>query len=150
MSIAKIRLNDLPRAIINIYSNHIGEQEAEIQTLTSKIIAYRDKFGDIDLSASAEFEKAKLERQLQELRKKNTDSQLNVETQVSSLTQRQKMEKQMEEVLKELSQKILGKDQDTFKAVGERVNALEEHDLNLDKEIEKLQQSLQQMLQERK
>lgn len=140
---------DVPRRVLTIYQNHIAEQEAEIQRLESRIAEYSSKFGELDLSSSAEFQKAKLERELQELRKKNNEYQLKIQTITGSLNQRQSTVKDMEEAVKELTKKISGGKEDTFKAIEERVQSLENGNEKLDKQLAELQIEMQKILQEK-
>ena len=96
----------IPRRVLDIYSGHIAEQEAEIQALNKVVIDYTRKFGELDLSNSAEVQKATIERELQEIRKKNTSIRLQLETVQNSLIQRNKTVKEMEEAIETLTQKV--------------------------------------------
>jgi chromosome segregation ATPase len=138
----------IPRKIINIYTDHLAKQEAEIEGLNNLLIDYRSNFGPIDLSSSAEFQKAKLEREIQEIRKKNNDYQLQVRTFQSQLTIKQNTIKDMDRALKELIEEISETKNPEITASEERVNKLEVLNEKLDKAISDLEETLSSLLQQ--
>lgn len=138
----------IPRKIINIYTDHLAVQEAEIEGLNNLLIDYRSKFGLIDLSSSPEFQKAKLEREIQEIRKKNNEYQLQVRTFQSQLTIKQNTIKDMEKALDELIEEISETKNPEITASEERVNKLEELNEQLDKAIGELEDTLSSLLQQ--
>lgn len=137
----------IPRRVLDIYSGHIAEQEAEIQALNKVVIDYTRKFGELDLSNSAEVQKATIERELQEIRKKNTSIRLQLETVQNSLIQRNKTVKEMEEAIETLTQKVSGGNETSLKVLEDNVKSLEKKIEEFDIEINKLEKELNGLLQ---
>ncbi len=138
----------IPRKVLDIYSNHIAQQEAEIEGLNNLLIDYRSKFGPIDLSSSPEFEKAKLERDLQEIRKKNNENQLQLRTLQSQLSIKENIVKDMENALQELMNEITETKNPEITESENRVNKLEDLDQQMNKNITELEESLKELLQQ--
>ncbi|MHA1989388.1 MAG: hypothetical protein ACW981_01835 [Candidatus Hodarchaeales archaeon] len=138
----------IPRKIINIYTDHLAIQEAEVEGLNNLLIDYRSKFGLIDLSSSPEFQKAKLEREIQEIRKKNNDYQLQVRTIQSQLIIKQNTIKDMEKALDELIEEISETKSPEITASEDRVNKLEVLNEQLDKAMNDLEDTLSSLLQQ--
>ena len=137
----------IPRRVLDIYSGLIAEQEAEIQALNKVVIDYTRKFGELDLSNSAEVQKATIERELQEIRKKNTSIRLQLETVQNSLIQRNKTVKEMEEAIETLTQKVSGGNETSLKVLEDNVKSLEKKIEEFDIEINKLEKELNGLLQ---
>ena len=137
----------IPRKILDIYSGHIAEQEAEIQALNKTVAEYTKKFGELDLSGSAEVQKATVERELQEMRKKNTSIRLQLETLQNSLTQRTRTVKEMEEAIETLTKKASGESGSSLKKLEDNVKSLEKKSEDYDIEITKLEKELNGLLQ---
>ncbi|OLS28147.1 MAG: hypothetical protein HeimC3_01090 [Candidatus Heimdallarchaeota archaeon LC_3] len=138
----------IPRKVLDIYSNHIAQQEAEIEGLNNLLIDYRSKFGSIDLSSSPEFEKAKLERELQEIRKKNNENQLQLRTLQSQLSIKENIVKDMENALQELMNELSETKDPEITESESRVTKLEEFDKQMNKDIADLEESLKELLQQ--
>ena len=91
------------KKVLAIYDNHVVDQEAEINQLTSLASEFRNKFGDIGIKDSLATQKADLEKLLHTLRQRNQTLMLSISTKENELIQYQTSLKQLNEGLKSLT-----------------------------------------------
>jgi len=140
----------VPRKVLEVYVSQIAGQEAEIKRLDTVLADYRRKLGPIDLSATAEFQKATAERDLQSIRKKNTDLQLQVSTLQSSTSEKLKMAKEMEEAVKQLTTELSKGGKSGVGQSEERVSKLQRRNEELDGDLATIEATLKELLQRHK
>ncbi|MHA2366423.1 MAG: hypothetical protein ACXAC7_20870 [Candidatus Hodarchaeales archaeon] len=131
------------RQVLNIYSEHIGHQEAEISQLNSILDDYRNKFGILEISDRSEFKKANLEQQLQSIRKENQSLSLQIKTIENEITEQQLNLNQMNEMLQTLTRQPSSED---LTSLQKNVNELEKITQELDKKVRVLQDELEQLM----
>lgn len=138
------------KKILGIYDNHVVNQEAEINQLTSLVSEYRNKFGDIGIKDSLATQKADFEKQLQTLRQRNQSLMLSISTKENELIQYQSSLKQLDDGLKSLaSQNEDGKDTDVTNIQSE-IDSLETKLKEIDIKIKEGEEALDKLLSTKK
>ena len=134
------------RKVINVYSEHIGRQEAENYQVKSILKDYRKKFGPLlELSHGSEVKKANLERELQEIRKKNQIQQIQIKTEQSNVQEQKQTLKQMEEVSDSLTNQSENEDED-ISPLQEELKSLQSQSQEFDEKIRKLEDELRNLM----
>ena len=91
------------KKILKVFSDHAGNQEAEINQLLSVLTDYRKKFGDLGISDSVVNQRADIERKLQEVRQENQTVQLQLTTKEKDLSEQENVFKEMDKALQKLT-----------------------------------------------
>lgn len=134
------------KKVLSVYSEHIGNQEAEISQLNSLLNDYRTKHGTIELSDSLEVRKANLEQDLQDLRSENQSLSLQVQSQEEEYQNLRKQVAQMEEALHTLTSEKTGKE---LANLQQQVQDLEGQSQQLEGEVRQLENQLQESMASR-
>ena len=137
------------RKVINVYSEHIGRQEAENYRINSILKDYRQKFGPLlELSHRSEIKKANLERQLQEIRKKNQLQQIQIKTEQKNVQEHNQTLKHMEEIFDSLTNQSEN-DEEGISPLQDELKKLESQSQDLNEKIRKLEDNLQNLMSTR-
>ena len=135
------------KKVLMIYEDHLANQEAEISQLESLVSEYRNKFGDIGIKDSLASQKADLEKKLQELRHKNQTLSLSISTKEEELHQLQSSQKQLDDVLKELSTENQSKE---LKDIQQTIDDLESKHSEIDSNLREKEEQINKLLSTRK
>ena len=135
------------KKVLMIYEDHLANQEAEISQLESLVSEYRNKFGDIGIKDSLASQKADLEKKLQELRHKNQTLSLSISTKEEELHQLQSSQKQLDDVLKELSTENQSKE---LKDIQQTIDDLESKHSEIDSSLREKEEQINKLLSTRK
>jgi len=139
-------INRKAKKVLNVYSEHIGRQEAENYQIKSLLKDYRNKFGPLlELSHGSEIKKADLERQLQEIRKKIKIEQIQIKTEQSTVQEQNLTLKQMDDVLDSLTNQSENVDEDII-PLQEEFKNLQNQSQEIDEKIRILEDELQNIM----
>ena len=134
------------RKVLNVYTEHIGRQEADISRLNSILDDFRSEFGPIEMSNHPEVKKASLERQLQEIRKKNQMLQIRIKTEENSIIELENGILGLQDTLQTLASEVSDKEVTSLR---EEVKNLAEQEHKLDFEIREMEDKLQELMSTR-
>lgn len=135
------------KKILKVFSDHAGNQEAEINQLLSVLTDYRKKFGDLGISDSVVNQRADIERKLQEVRQENQTVQLQLTTKEKDLSEQENVFKEMDKALQKLTSQNPSKE---LSGLQSDVHELEKKNLEIDNQIKAIEDELNDLLNTRK
>jgi len=135
------------KKVLKVYSDHLVNQEAEIDQLLSVLSDYRKKFGDLGIADSVVNQRADIERRLQEVRQENQAVQLQLTTKEKNLSEQQQVFKEMDVALQKLTSQNVTKE---LSGLQDEVTALESMNADYDSQLKKIEDELNELLNTRK
>lgn len=135
------------KKVLKVYSDHLVNQEAEIDQLLSVLSDYRKKFGDLGIADSVVNQRADIERKLQEVRQENQAVQLQLTTREKNLAEQQQVFKEMDIALQKLTSQNVTKE---LSGLQEEVTALESMNADYDNQLRIIEDELNDLLTTRK
>lgn len=131
------------KKILKVFSDHIGNQEAEINQILSVLSDYRKKYGDLGLGDSIVNQRVDIERQLQEVRGENQTVQLQLNTKENELKEQEHIFKEMDVALQKLTSQNVTKELSSLQS---DVTELEKRQDSLDTELKEIEDKLNELL----
>ena len=131
------------KKVLKVYSDHIGQQEAEINQILSVLSDYRKKFGDLGLSDSIVNQRADIEQKLQEVRSENQGVQLQLTTKEKELKEQENIFKEMNQALQKLTSQNVSQELSNLQT---EIEELDEKNTVLDDQLKEIEERLNQLL----
>ena len=135
------------KKILRVFSDHAGNQEAEINQILSVLSDYRKKFGDLGISDSVVNQRADIERKLQEVRQENQTVQLQLSTKEKELYEQENVFKEMDIALQKLTSQNVTEE---LSGLQSEVQELEKQNGELDIQLKLIEEELNDLLNTRK
>ncbi len=135
------------KKVLKVYSDHVVDQEAEIDQILSVLTDYRKKFGDLGLSDSIVNQRADIEQKLQEVRQENQSVQLQLTSKEKELKDQENIFKEMDLALQKLTSQNVTKE---LSGLQDEVNELEQKNTDYDNRLKSIEDELNDLLNTKK